>query len=128
MTPDIPGGEMEDLIARLSAATGPDRELDWAIVQWIFPDAQLSYPEGWDDPIVYHAAPLVRSKDTLPRFTESMDAAITLVPSEWMWDVASSGAAWVMPDNNLDGQIVIGGIRSPAIALCIASLKARKQP
>lgn len=120
---------MRDLIERLERATGPDRELDAAIIFALYPGAQVNqYCVGDTEPVVFHAEPLVPNKHDLPEFTKSLDAALTLVPDGWMWDVSSSGCAWIMrnDDSICDSQIVIGGIESPAIALCIAALRARE--
>lgn len=66
-----------ELAERCEAATGPDRELDAAIAllhgwtvhkgdNWIGPHGQISVPE----------------------FTGSLDAALTLVPERWSCSVA----------------------------------------
>jgi len=125
---------MKELIERLGKATGPDRTLEFYIafaVRWR-PDgesarsfaeheAKHDYATAW----IAHAP--FRSRWNIPHYTASIDAALTLVPEGWMWDVASSGCAWIMRDGDsvCDSQIVIGGIESPAIAICIAALKAR---
>lgn len=95
---------LSSLIERLERASGPDRELDRAIQ--VFDLGELPY-------------------GPIPRFTSSLDDAVSLIPIGWIWDVASSGCAWVMPPENLEGHIVVSGIESPAIALCIAALRAR---
>lgn len=128
---------MQELIERLEKATGPDRELDGLIYGSLrglkrnggtFHIYLSEETFQFEHPTVRHtngpAALYVRGCN-VGEFTESIDAALTLVPDGWLWDVASSGAAWVMPDYELDGQIVIGGVQQPAIALCIAALKAR---
>ena len=95
-----------ELIAALEAATGPNYALE----------CQISVAVG---------AP----GDGAPKpYTASIDAALTLVPEGWIWDVSSSGCAWIMRDGDsvCDSQIVISGIENPIIALCIAALKARE--
>lgn len=57
----------------------------------------------------------------VPCFTRSLDAAITLVPEGVIWDVTSTGQAWVMDDNEQE----ISKAKTPALALCAAALKAR---
>ncbi len=109
----------QDIIIRLEAATGPDRQLDNAI-------------EGAID------LPKPTNPDELPGwppyYTASIDDALTLVPKGLRWYAADS-------DDRSDDRPVaaafptvavfsaIGIPRSvgatPAIALCIAALKAR---
>src|SRR5579872_4020269 len=63
--------QMNDLISRLSAATGPSRELDAEIAlanEWLRGNAY----DAWYDP--------QGNITSLPRYTESIDAALTLVP------------------------------------------------
>jgi len=103
--------EIAELIERLEKATGPDHGLDREIESYF-----------WDSP-----HPQWKSDAGLPRYTSSIDAALTLVPEgwrtasveerfvggEWLWSLKSCGVyAW-------------GVHRCTAIALCIAALKAR---
>lgn len=118
---------MKDLIERLERATGPDSELDEAIalvLGWTHQKMRGDAKPYWRKPGVteYYMRSIV------PAYTASLDAALTLVPEGWMWDVSSSGCAWIMrnDDSICDSQIVIGGVKSPAIALCIAALRARE--
>ena len=125
---------MNDLIERLEKATGPDREIDGLIYGYLnglkrnggtfqvgdnfqFEHPTKRFPNG-------PAALYVRD-DAVHEFTSSLDAALTLVPEGWIWDVSSTGCAWIMPRNDLNGQLVIGGIEHPAIAMCIAAIQAR---
>lgn len=124
--------DIESLIERLAALSGPNGELEaeiWLAVtdgatrnKWSYVHEATGRECGVDE---------TRDKFghlvSVPRFTESIDAAMTLVPEGWIWDLASTGAAWVMPNGAIDGQIVIGGVERPAIALCIAALRARAQ-
>lgn len=86
---------MKDLIERLEAATGPDQELDHAI--------GMAVGFGGD-------------------FTSSIDAALTLVPE---------GYGWNLQGNTNSFYAVVRGYKNkvsptPAIALCIAALRARE--
>lgn len=96
------------LIARLEAATEGSRELDWAI-------AVNEGGEVWN--------PLY--------FTTSLDAALTLVPAHHMWEVRHGigcrAVVWTL-EQDYDGHSVPVGntMDQPALALCIASLKARR--
>lgn len=96
-----------DLIARLEKATGEDRELD-CLIEGIHPTA---------------------SGDT-PHYSASIDAALTLVPKGFAWTLASQGttdfrffASVAFPDEDCDGTPTLAA--TPAIALCIAALRAR---
>ena len=106
---------MKELIERLEKATGPDRELDEAVERAIFDEGK-----EW------------RSAH-LPYFTASLDAALTLVPEGYRWLV---GNAWKDKHGSCPAMATVAlagdyGTRptsaaTPAIALCIAALKARE--
>ena len=118
---------MRELIARLEAATGPDRELDAAIAVQvgINPDYQGDGRYG------------------CPKFSASLDAALTLVPEGWEWSISGSGTAAICSCWNDDYAEVFPSTdrkqprhtpmerwhpktATPALALCIAALKAKK--
>jgi hypothetical protein len=113
----------EQLIAAMEKATGPDHDLDLAIARWCFESggiAGVDYdPELW----------LIRNGG---EFTGLIDAALTLVPESAYWNLLTDGAgdgyqAAVVSREGADrGERLawVGGA-TPAIALCIASLKAR---
>lgn len=102
-----------ELLAALDAATGPSRELDYAIAAAV----------GWPD------APY--SKQHARRYTESMDAALTLVPVERMWFVGHMDpsdmryAATISEIGNIGAASWRGVHATPALALCIAAIRAR---
>lgn len=113
---------MDELIKQLEAATGPNHSIDVAIAE----------ATGW-----FHAHP---NEHRAPNFTFSIDAAMTLVPEGWAWRVMHNGpyangnpskprAELAEPIETKFGPGV--GIRAqvdgatPAIAICIAVLKAR---
>lgn len=89
--------DMTTLERRLEEATGPSRELDWAIADATgYFDAfeRVGYDRhNFDD-------------DDLPRYTSSLDAAVALVKRVlpgWCWRVATcsvSDDAWLFPDFN----------------------------
>lgn len=59
-----PGNEqLEGLLERVKAATGPDEKLDYAIDEWLWRSGGKHHGE----------------MDTLPPFTASIDAALALV-------------------------------------------------
>lgn len=73
-------------------------------------------------------------RDDLPRYTTSLDAAVSLVPEGMDWFVkhyASAGGKYgaVVTSPELArrwGDYSCDDVATPALALCIASLKARK--
>jgi hypothetical protein len=105
------------LLDRLSQLQGPDREVDELIRVHVGAD-KVSHGTA--------SGLMLVDEDYEARcYTQSIDDALTLVPQGWIWDVSSSGCAWVMPPDDLEGQIVVGGKDQPAIALTIAALRAR---
>lgn len=105
-------GIMDDLIARLEAAEGPDRELDGDIAIMMRPGF---YPNRD-----------IAQKDA-PRYSSSIDAALTLVPEGYgRLDIMiiENGHTYVSRDvgseYDAEGKI-------PPLAICIAALKARAQ-
>ena len=108
-----------DLIARLEAATGPDRELDAEIVAYLCErDRDAIIPKGcrigYSDFVAAGA---------FPYYTESIDAALTLV-GDMLWMVNSDRIAWIIGE---DGKTRgYGAGANPAIALCVAALRARE--
>jgi hypothetical protein len=106
---------MQDLIERLEKATGPDREIDHEI-----------------DALVGEAEDFPANE---PRYTASIDAALTLVPEGLTVDMrrcddgatayATVRASDMTPDDPGDELFVEASMPTLAIALCIAALKAR---
>ncbi len=107
------------LIDRLEQLEGPDREADAAIAVTL--------------PGAKHADVLsCAGCRCAPRFTESIDAALTLVPEGLEWHVAGpnkrhgNGQAWA----GVFGEPFVGSendsfAATPAIAICIAALRAQ---
>lgn len=123
---------MKDLIERLEKATEGSRELDAEIAYHfvsLLPGVTMhkeSVPGSdvfafWKYGVCYNCS-------RWEPFTTSLDAALTLVPSRLgiMWDVAKypgeSAAAYVGQRDVPMRQFVPA--KTPALALCIASLKA----
>ena len=118
-----------DLIARLEAATGPDRDLDRAIAKalGVMPLYELRGQIG----------------GSWPDYTASIDTALTLVPANALWGVK---ALWDQgPDANggpkaYRGSVDVYEVRdglfwkdnhlslapTPALAICIAALRAKE--
>lgn len=139
-----------ELAERVERAEGPDRRLDVAIaiaVDWTYPSmmAPLRVTVAWrgEDAIDSIAEEAERPDSLLkylPRYTASIDAAMTLVPEGWWWsagDCSVSSDASVGPDvAHCDKALLIAfddGIHAdlphpstPALALCAVSLRARE--
>ena len=112
--------KLNDLIARLEAATGADRELDVGIYRAEFPFPCVELSQECQDEIDEFKA---------PHYTSSIDAAMTLLPAGMFWRVEiSGGGSWARVWRQGEGtssnpKRVVAGATGP-IALCIASLKA----
>ena len=128
---------IKELIERLEAATGPDRELDIAIYRYFEPidlsrvDYTVELPPGFCDD------DFSRALDPAPFYTSSVDAALMLVPERHWWELGKIQEADSMarhfgttrtfmakcgPYGERDHK---GYSDNPAIALCICALKAR---
>lgn len=135
---------VENLIERLEAATGPDRELDGLIYgalnnlerndctfildidgeRFQFRHPTKTHPSG-------PAALYVRGYNVL-EYTSSLDAALTLVPDGWWLTLQCKGQHY-HADLEYTGPGEVEGpddVHSynkplPALAICIAALKAR---
>jgi hypothetical protein len=114
------------LAERCERAEGPDRELDKDIVLALKPEAMFQTDDGYDEPIVFHAEPVVRWKHVLPRYTASIDAALTLAADKW--DRVEFGRYEKVHDKfwadlGLDGSAE--NCASVPLAICAAALRAR---
>ena len=109
------------LIAKLEAATEGSRELDFAIR--LVDEEPGTKIDG-------------RFAELVPRYTTSLDAALTLVPADpkggWYWRVGHSSLyrGWAHlnryhPDNCDTGDETSANAATPALALCMAALRAR---
>ena len=124
--------DLSSLIAKLEAATEGSRELSDEVLiacgwkrgvvgkpplqsaYWKTPDGQRM---GWEDDLTSGGV-------ERPDPTQSLDAALTLVPSDCAWDVWGpvSGNAQLMRGS---GEIIEAVAGNAILALCIAALKAR---
>jgi hypothetical protein len=135
---------MNDLIAQLEDATIPSETLDAAIMMAVT-DIGLHQHEGeW-----WYDSAIGTGKVRVPRYTSSIDDALILVPKST--ETHHYGATvWVMPngrghariwvqikDDAAEGGWALGVVSgnsglpanigaTPAIAICIAALKAAK--
>lgn len=115
---------MTDLLDRLRAAGGPDRRLDIEIACFVSGLSVEHFNEAISDGGDW-------SEEEWPRYTASLDSAMTLVPEGMEWVVTSNGAKASMWDkNNHDIHEIrnSGEVATPALALCIAALLARSSP
>ena len=120
----------EELIARLEAATGPDDALDLALAEYAW-DNRIPMPPPYYDggPINYDPRLWLERHDWRP--TASIDAALTLFPSGkghdpwWMLKAAWRGKAKAEVWVDGKGKPFRGEAATPALAICIASLRAQ---
>lgn len=102
---------LPELIAKLEAATGPSRELDH----------EIAYTVKWNG----HW----RGPEAIPPFLASIDAALLLVPDDMWWTAGGckreQHASVGYEDLDL-GDVFEGFGANPAIAVCIAALKAKQ--
>lgn len=129
----VSGASLSDLLARVEAATGPDRELD----------DSLALASGWHPPGVDPR--LFSNPDThrlyahhAPAFTASLDAALALcerVLPGWRWTLDSEsnregvprgkpGASVYIDQYDPDAPFHSAEAPTPALALLAAMLKA----
>lgn len=113
------GDVTQELIERIEGASGPDRAIDFAILCLVDPRASKTGILPGD-----------------PKFTASLDAAMTLLPGDdWEWSLEVQ--AGHLPDDDLERMIAIVKVgdpscgwestaATPALALCAAALKARQ--
>jgi len=106
---------MDDVIAALGAAEGGSDNLD----------AMIYRRGGGSDLVGYDCA-----DDEVPMWTQLIDDAATLVPPGYAWVLFSDGNAGVaLERRDADGQWHCPAsdttAATPALALCIAALRAR---
>lgn len=133
---------LQDLLARVEAATGPGRELDMRIAYGL----RLVDPEAiWNGRSFYEAVDQfpddvrgITNCWPLGIYTASLDAAVALVerelPEGCLWKVGRAGAAEIYgPGHRLPGgestgyhdeAMFAGDADTPALALLAALLKA----
>jgi len=145
---------LSDLIARLEKATGPDRQLDCEIAEALGHSIvwkQANYTMEAFPAILWRKPhPYAGMKEPCPKWTSSIDAAMTLVPEGWRvnsGDFSVEGRfAWMLTlagqprtewfarrrsmtdDYDGDPLYMSGRGKTLSIALCIAALKASSLP
>lgn len=125
---------IDDIIAELERATGPNRVLDGIIFKTLFEKPGDDWHQFGDGTWCRRCEDDAVAFDTPKDYTVSIDDALTLVPQgcPWLVNVARKDLCWArcFPDSN-DPNIEEWGVEAiditsgPAIALCIAALKAR---
>ena len=107
------------LADRIEKATGPDRELDIAMLPLVglrfvdegHPIGQVCYDSN------NHAVPM-------PRFTASLDAAMSLVPEGWAKNIYDDAQVVAVLDCQLTGAEKYAHAKTWPLALCAAALRA----
>jgi len=102
-----------------------DHEIAWA-AGYRFEKAKFEKRKWWRDPKGVRCSALATDAAP-PRFTASLDAAVTLVLEGWTWGRFHSGTVECMTLNGPGNSILIerGEGISAALALCAAALRAR---
>ena len=133
-----------DLAARCEAATGADRELNDAIASEIFTGKHRVRIAGLSDEAggLWLFTYPNGSIGSALRFTASLDAAMSLVPEGWLWQIGAYARGevcapayyravlrrWVRGvDGELSWPRVSRTSATPALALTAACLKALAQ-
>lgn len=110
------------LAERCEQAAGPDRELDAEIAVALFGGEIIWKTANWT--MDSYPARRVQNSDyiggyqnaAIPVYTESLDAAVTLVPE---------GCGWMVMGNASKVGVWPSHGATPALALCAAALRAR---
>lgn len=116
--------DVKELIERLECATSPDRELDEAIAAAIVGATPQKQAGGRTS---YYRGNMGVSIHPIHLYTASIDAALTLVPRGVYWRIGTANGLATCFVSEVAGHRVTSqrSINNPAIALTIASLKAR---
>jgi len=123
-----------DIIERLEKAEGPSRELDAEIWErlGLVDEKHCARWRAMDGRKDLTRERFVRA--WAPEFTESLDAALTLVPEGWSWKLVHEphdGLYRVVmrqaPRLEIVALAYVVTKATPALALCLAALKARQQ-
>jgi hypothetical protein len=126
-----------ELIKHLEAANEGSRQLDALIREGVLDGAGRDDPCGWgSEPLGPGAVAELEAPSCAQRYTTSIDAALTLVPQGWIWQVrvlyrggrpTPINRAVVANDRTgmvLAGEYCEAEASTPALALCIAALRA----
>lgn len=135
---------MTDLAARCQTAEGPGRALDVGIAEFmgkvLMPWHAIAQDDGcfmrrvgdtWLEITHSKVSGMWPTDRYIPRYTASIDAALTLIPDGMWWLI---GKGRTRPDEPLYGVQILDGERvvaeaeteaSAALAICAAALRAR---
>ena len=125
---------IKQLIGRLEALEAPCRECDCLIgvaLGWFITEPNKGWPDQLDYIDVRNECwyyPGGGFDQLVPRFTASLDAAMTLVPegSDWLRKGFSEMSVVLDdPNDKMWARHIDGHHKHPAIALCIAALRAQ---
>jgi len=118
----------DSLISRLEQAEAGSRELDAEVFKAIgaplpsnFGGRKLEFVECggfWLMPVGNGH----RVRYTPPAYTTSLDAAMSLIPEGWNYCITPRNGVWVRQSEHFP--TIHGSAATPALALCIAALKA----
>lgn len=123
--------QTSELIERLEKATGACRELDAAIAQVV------SAEHGPREKVYYESRTVEYFDEVAPRYTASIDAALTLVPEGWTYvslEICARGlstqhcrASVERLVGEHDDEREHGYAPTPALAIVIAALRASNE-
>ena len=128
---------LDDLLARLESATEGDRELDCEIAVAVL-DGEIEWKQANYTMEMYPVRRYASTMhiggiggDPVERYTTSIDAAMTLMPEGWWvqylgqrikgWAVRIEAQGISIPSSTAPLRAA-----TPALALCIAALRARQ--
>ena len=124
---------LEALLARVLEGTGPDRELDAEIAVALF-GGEIIWKTARYTMDAYPARRIQNSAYVggyqnagVLAYTESLDAALTLVPDGWTWARFHSGVFECAMLDDRRALFERGDAATPARALIAACLKARME-
>ena len=133
---------MNGLVEKIERAGGPDRELDALIhfstnERWVgrltsWPPTMIRKPDMEPGLYMCIEGDGYCFGDNVPAYTESLNAAVTLVPEGWYWR-AGHGVLWPgwahlnhkHPDHCDRADEQSSHAETPELALCAAALRAR---
>jgi hypothetical protein len=133
------GETLIELAERCEQATGPDREIDGAIDRLLhnrpkhgdYDAAEHSIwkvEDGWSGLLV-RADGCARDSFCARRYTDSLDAALELIPDGCVWTIEADAAwvRWLTDDDLVEAQCGFSGKGGTctALAVCATALRAR---